>query len=246
MLYYIHMERIDDLQLNGLRIIQDSELFCFGTDAVLLADFAKPKKRARVADLGTGTGILPLLLYGREPSINVQALELQESLCALARRSVDLNGLCEKISVVHGDIRHARELLLGDFDLVVSNPPYEKERAGITSANESHRVARFEIAVSFAQICEASKRLLKSGGRFAFIHRSSRLAELFETLKRNGMEPKDVRMIHSYAAGPSSLVLVSAVKDGSEGLSVLPPLIVHNADGSETDEVATIYHRDGK
>lgn len=240
------MERIDDLQLKGLRIIQDSELFCFGTDAVLLADFAKPKKHARVADLGTGTGILPLLLYGREDSIAVQALELQESLCALARRSVDLNGLGGKIEVVHGDIRHARELLLGDFDLVVSNPPYEKETAGINSANESHRIARFEIAVNFTQICEGAKRLLKSGGRFAFIHRSSRLAELFDTLKSNGMQPKDVRMIHSYVSGPSSLVLVSAVKDGNEGLNVLPPLIVHNADGSETNEIRAIYHRDGK
>lgn len=240
------MERIDDLQLKGLKIIQDSELFCFGTDAVLLADFAKPKKNARVADLGTGTGILPLLLYGRVPEITVQALELQEALCALAQRSVALNGLSEKIEVIHGDIKNARALLSGEFDMVVSNPPYERECAGVKSADESHRVARFEVAISFEEICCAAKKLLKSGGRFAFIHRASRLGELFETLKRHRLEPKDVRFIHSTVKKPSAQALVCAVKDGNEGINVLPPLIVHNADGSETDEVQTIYHRDGK
>jgi len=220
-------------------------MFCFGTDAVLLADFAKPKAHARIADLGTGTGILPLLLYGRRGDITVQALELQEGLCSLARRSVELNGLSKQIEVVCGDIKNARALLSGDFDLVVSNPPYERETAGVKSANESHRLARFEVAVSFAEICAAARRLLKSGGRFAFIHRAPRLAELFGTLRQNGLEPKDVRFIHSFLGSPSAQVLVSAVKDGNEGLNVLPPLVVHNADGSETDEVARIYHRSG-
>lgn len=240
------MERIDDLQRKGLRIIQDSELFCFGTDAVLLADFATPKKNARIADLGTGTGILPLLLYGRTEDITVQALELQEELYCLARRSVELNGLSEKIGIIHGDIKDARKLLNGEFDLVVSNPPYDQERAGIGSMSRSHRLARFEITVNFDDICAAARALLKSGGRFAFIHRASRLAELFGTLKRHRLEPKDVRFIHSFSKSPSAQVLVCAVKDGNENVNILPPLIVHNADGSETDEVKKIYHRDGE
>ena len=137
------MERIDDLQLKGLKILQDTELFCFGTDAVLLADFVRLKKNARVADLGTGTGILPLLLYGRQEEISVQALELQERLCNIARRSVRMNGLEDRIEVLRGDIKEARSLLYGEFDAVVSNPPYEKEKAGIQSTDESHRLARF-------------------------------------------------------------------------------------------------------
>ncbi|MEG0257125.1 MAG: methyltransferase [Christensenella sp.] len=240
------MERIDDLQLKGLRIIQDSDLFCFGTDAVLLADFAHLCRRARVADLGTGTGILPLLLFGRREDITVQAIELQDELFALARRSVDMNGLGNNIQIVHGNIKAARALLDGVFDTVVSNPPYEQENAGIHSGNESHRIARFEVAVTFEELCVSARELLRSGGRFECIHRSSRSAELFTTLKKHGLEPKDVRFIHSFAHSPSAQVLISAVKDGREGINVMPPLIVHNDDGTETAEVRKIYHRENE
>ena len=182
------MERIDDLQLKGLSIIQDTELFCFGTDAVLLADFVRLKKNARVADLGTGTGILPLLLYGRREDISVQALELQEALCSLAR---------------------------------------------------------FEAAITFPALCASARALLRSGGRFTCIHRASRAAGLFAALRENRLEPKEVRFVHSFVDRPAAQVLISAVKDGSEGIEVLPPLVVYRGDGSETDEIRKIYHRDG-
>lgn len=239
------MERIDDLQLKGLSIIQDPELFCFGTDAVLLADFVRLKKNARVADLGTGTGIIPLLLYGRREDISVQALELQEPLCDLARRSVERNGLAARIKIIHGDIKEARGLLTGDFDAVVSNPPYEKENAGIGSKTQSHRLARFEVAVTFPQLCISARALLRSGGRFYCIHRASRVAELLAVLRESRLEPKELRFIHSFADRPAAQVLISAVKDGNEGIEVLPPLIVYGRDGSETEEIRKIYHRDG-
>jgi len=243
--YNTNMERIDDLQLKGLSILQDTDLFCFGTDAVLLADFVRLKKNARVADLGTGTGILPLLLYGRREDIFVQALELQENLCCLARRSIEMNGLSQQIEIIHGDIKDARKLLSGEFDAVVSNPPYDKECAGVGSRDKSHRLARFEIAVTFSELCASARALLRSGGRFFLIHRATRSAELFTVLRENRLEPKEVRFIHSFVRKPAAQVLISAVKDGNEGVTVHPPLIIYHDDRSETEEVRKIYHRDG-
>ncbi len=240
------MERIDDLQLKGLRIIQDSELFCFGTDAVLLADFAAPKKGARIADLGTGTGILPLLLYGRQEDITVDAVEIQEKLAATARRSVELNGLAERIRIIHGDIRDAHTLLGGAYDMVIVNPPYDKATAAIPCIDESHQIARFEVRITWEEICKAAQKLLRPGGKFCMIHRVSRLAELFETLRLCRLEPKEMRMIHSRIVSEPSCVLLSAAKDGRPSLKVRPPLIVHEADGSETAEIRKIYHRNGE
>ncbi len=224
--------------------MQDTELFCFGTDSVLLADFVRLKKNAKIADLGTGMGILPLLLYGRRQDITVYALELQEKLCDLARRSVALNGLEEKIHVINGNICHAQKLLGAGFDLVVSNPPYEKETAGIGSENECHRIARFEVEITLEKLCAAAGSLLKTGGRFYMIHRTSRLVEIFDELRASRMQTKEVRFIHSFVTSEPARVLVSAVKDGNEGVRILPPLIVHEEDGSETQEIKKIYHRE--
>ena len=240
------MERIDDLQLKGLRIIQDSELFCFGTDAVLLADFASPKKGARIADLGTGTGILPLLLYGRQPDITVDAIEIQEKLAATAQRSVELNGLAGRIRIVQGDLRDAHRLLGSDYDMVVVNPPYDKATAAIPSMDESHQAARFETKVTWEEICKAAGRLLRPGGKLCLIHRVSRMAEIFETLRACRLEPKEMRLIHSRLGSEAVCMLLSAAKDGRPSLKALPPLVVHEADGSETAEVRKIYHRNGE
>ena len=238
------MERIDDLQLKGLKIIQDTDLFCFGTDAVLLADFVSPKKNSRVADLGTGTGILPLLLYGRHPDITVDGLEIQEALCKTAQRSVELNGLEKKIRVLQGDIRNAYDILGSGYDIVMTNPPYDKKEAAIPSAGESHRIARFEVKITLAELCAAAGKILCSKGKFYMIHRASRLAEIFEEMRKHALEPKIMRCIHSFADAHCDRVLVCAVKDGKSALNVLAPLVVHNKDGSETEEVRAIYHRE--
>lgn len=240
------MERIDDLQLKGLKIIQDTELFCFGIDAVLLADFVSPKKGARVADLGTGTGILPLLLYGRQPEITVDAIELQEKLARIARKSIALNGLESRIRIINGDIKDACSLLGDGYDVVVSNPPYDKATAAVLSMDESHRIARFETKITLEELCDSAARLLRPCGRFYMIHRVSRMAEIFETLRACRLEPKELRFIHSRVTSEPVCMLLSASKDGRPALRVLPPLIVHEADGSETPEIRKIYNRNGE
>lgn len=240
------MERIDDLQLKGLKIIQDTELFCFGIDAVLLADFASPKKGARIADLGTGTGILPLLLYGRQPEITVDAIEIQEKLARTAHKSIALNGLASRIRIINGDIKDAYSLLGDGYDIVVSNPPYDKANAAIPSMNESHRIARFETKITLEELCACAARLLRPCGRFCMIHRVSRMAEIFKTLRACRLEPKELRFIHSRVTSEPVCMLISASKDGRPALRVLPPLIVHEADGSETPEIRKIYNRNGE
>jgi tRNA1Val (adenine37-N6)-methyltransferase len=237
------MERIDDLQLQGLKIIQDTDLFCFGTDAVLLADFAFPKKGVRIVDLGTGTGILPLLLYGRQKEITVDAVEIQDKLCRIAQRSMALNGVEENIHIWKGDIKNAYELLGGGYDMVITNPPYDKVTAAIPRLAESHFIARFESMVTLHDICDAARKLLRSGGKLYMIHRASRLAEIFSELRACMLEPKELRFIHSYATREADRVLICAAKDGKSALRVWPPLVVHCEDGSETEEVKKIYNR---
>ncbi len=164
------MERCDDLQLKGLKIIQDTDLFCFGTDAVLLADFAEIKKGESVVDLGTASGILPLLLYGRQEKAAYRAVEIQSELHALARKNVQLNGLDGVVDVRLGDIRNAPDMFGRANDVVVCNPPYEKADDGASRGTESHRIARKEVLIDFAGVCAAAGRLLRQGGRFYVIH----------------------------------------------------------------------------
>ncbi len=240
------MERIDDLQLKGLKIIQDTELFCFGTDAVLLADFASKRVARRVADLGTGTGILPLLMYGRRPEAEYFGIEIQSALAALAKRSVELNGLSERIHIVEGDIANARSLLGGGFDAVVANPPYEKANDGLARMGESHSIARKELLVDFDRLCKSAAELLKQGGWFYIIHKASRLPELMITLKAHGMEPKLMRLVSSNIAAEPKYVLLGAAKGGREHMKLLPPLLLCGEDGGESEELKRIYGREGE
>ncbi len=220
------MERIDDLQLNGLRVIQNPDYFCFGTDTVLLADFVKLHNGARVVDLGTGCGILPLLLYGRNAQITVCAAEIQSGLADLAQRSMALNGLQDVIRVVHMDLREAPRVFGCEHDIVVANPPYEKVDSGIDRVNESHGIARYEKCISLSELCATAARLLQTNGRFYMIHKANRLAEIFATLKTHRLEPKLLRAIHRDAASEAKYVLVCAAKDGREGMRVMRPLFV--------------------
>ncbi len=238
------MERIDDLQRNGLKLVQDTELFCFGTDAVLLADFVEIAAGTKVADLGTGTGILPLLLYGRQPEAAYAAVEIQPQLYALAQRSVALNNLEDNICIVQGDIAHAKTLLGENFDVVVSNPPYEKIQDGKSRRNESHAIARKEQLIDFSGLCKSVAALLRVGGKFYFIHKASRLPELICTLKQYGLEPKILRMVHAHITDEPKYVLLCAVKGAKEHLRVRPPLVMYEALGRETEEHRRIYSND--
>ncbi len=237
------MERIDDLQC-GLKVIQDTELFCFGTDAVLLADFARVPKNAKVVDLGTGTGILPLLLYARQEEAAYFGLELQEALCSMACRSVEMNGLADKITMVRGDIKDAHRFFGNANDVVVANPPYEKEGDGAARGEESHRIARKEVRITFDELCESAARLLKTGGKFFCIHRPARLPELFGAMTRHGLEPKALRMAHPYIDAEPKYVLLCAAKGAGAELRVLPPLVMRHTDGTETEALQQIYRRE--
>ena len=177
-------ERIDDLQRNGYQIIQNEEKFCFGMDAVLLSGYAKVKKGETVLDLGTGTGIIPLLLSAKTEASHLTALEIQEESADMARRSVALNGLSEKISVVTGDIKEATKLFgKATFDVVTSNPPYMTDQHGLKNPNMPKAIARHEVLCSLEDVVREASGVLKPNGRFYMVHRPFRLAEIFEQLK---------------------------------------------------------------
>lgn len=232
-------ERIDDLQYGGLKIIQNPAYFCFGTDSVLLAAFTRIKKGETVADLGSGGGILSILLGGKNPAARIYALEIQEALAELARRSVEMNGLLN-VKVVRGDLKEAHRLL-PRCQAVICNPPYDRPGTGKLSASESCRLARHEILCTFADVARAAGRLLGDGGRFYCINRAERLAELAVTLKEHHLQPKELRFIHADILSPAKYLLLLAVKNGGPGLRVLKPLIVYDSDGNYTAEVQTIY-----
>lgn len=235
-------ERIDDLQYKGLKIIQNPELFCFGTDSVLLANFTQVKKGEVVADLGAGGGILSILLGGKNPKNQVYALEIQEALADMGQRSVEMNGLAN-VTVIRGDLKEAYRLL-PRCQVVVCNPPYERVGTGKASPNESHRIARHEVKCSFGDVAASASRLLGDGGRFYFINRAERMIELTASLLQNNLQPKAARFIHANSSERSKYLLMAASKNGGEGLIIMPPLFVYNEDGSYSKEVKALYDGD--
>ena len=236
-------ERIDDLQLASLRIIQSPGSFCFGMDAVLLADFARVRAGARVCDLGTGTGILPLLLYGRAPGITCDGVEIQPDAADRAGRSVLLNRLEDAITIHCRDLRQVRDFLgHAAYDLVICNPPYSPENASLPSPNPALRGARQEALCTLRDVAQAAAWLLRSHGRFSLMLPAARLTDAFETLRQCRLEPKRLRLVHANALRPARLALMEAMLDVRPGLIVEPPLLVKNPDGTDTAEVRRIYH----
>lgn len=235
-------ERIDDLQRVGLRILQKTKGFRFGTDAVLLADFAGVRPRDRVVDLGTGTGILPLLMAARAPSALFDAIELQAEMAAMATRSVRLNGLEEHIAVHCADLRGAAKWLgYGRADLVVCNPPYGREGATLLNPDQAHATARHEGGCTLADVVLSAAQLLRNGGRLAMVFPSARQLELMDALRAVGIEPKRVRTVHDRVTLPPKLMLVESVKQAGPSLHWLPPLVLRDAQGQYTEEARRIY-----
>lgn len=235
-------ERIDDLQLAGLRIIQSPDAFRFGLDAVLLSDFARVRAGAAVCDLGTGTGILPLLLYGRAPGVTCDAVEIQPDAADRARRSMRLNGLSDALRVHTGDLKHIRDMLPhAAYDLVICNPPYSPESASIPSPNPALRCARQEAACTLSDIAAAAAWLLRGHARFSLMLPAARLSDAFETLRQHRLEPKRLRLVHATEKRPARLALIETLLDVHSGLMIEPPLIVKTADGQDSEEVRRIY-----
>lgn len=235
-------ERLDDLQIKGYRILQKKEGFCFGMDAVLLSSFAKVKRGKKVLDLGTGTGIIPILMEAKTAGGHFTGLEIQSEYVQMARRSVRMNGQQDKISIVEGDIKSAAEIFGQDsFDVVTSNPPYMVDQHGKQNENEAKAIARHERLCTLEDIIIQTKKLLKQGGSFFMVHRTYRLAEVMYLMVREGLEPKRIRMVHPYVNKEPNIFLIEGLKGGKPRIQVEPPLIVYKEPNVYQNEIYDIY-----
>lgn len=235
-------ERIDDLQRNGYRIIQNPEKFCFGMDAVLLSGFVRVKPGANVLDLGTGTGIIPILLEAKTDAAHLSALEIQEESADMARRSVMLNHLEHKIDIVTGDIKEAESLFdAASFDVITCNPPYMIGKHGITNEGDAKAIARHEILCTLEDIVSRAAKLLKPGGNFFMVHRPFRLAEIMAVLQAYKLEPKRMQLVYPFVDKEPNMVLIEANRGGKPRLTVEKPLIVYKEPGVYMPEIYEIY-----
>ena len=235
-------ERIDDLQRNGYKIIQDPCRFCFGMDAVLLSGFARADKGDHVIDLGTGTGIIPILMEAKTEASHLIGLEIQEESADMARRSVALNNLEAKIEIVTGDIKQAVELFgKSTMDVVTSNPPYMIGQHGLKNTDSEKAIARHEVLCTLEDVVKAAAALLKPGGNFFMVHRPFRLAEIMTCLSNYKLEPKRMRLVYPFVDKEPNMVLIEANRGGRSRLTVEKPLIVYKEQGVYTDEIYEVY-----
>ena len=240
-------ERLDDLQINGYRIIQDPERFCFGIDAVLLSGFAAAKEDARVLDLGTGTGIIPILMAAKTKAKELVGLEIQEDSAKMAERSVILNDLQDRVQIVQGDIKEAGELFqAASFDVVTSNPPYMINSHGLQNPDAPKAIARHEVMCDLEDVVKAAARMLKPGGKFYMVHRPFRLSEIIVLMHNYKLEPKRMRLVYPYMDKEPNMVLIEGVRGGKPRITVESPLIIYDAPGKYTKEVYEIYGYDEK
>ena len=239
-------ERIDDLQLNNLKIIQNKNGFCFGIDAVLLSDFAKEiPSNAKVLDLGTGTGILGILLCGKTSASKIYGVDVQEDVCDMASRSIKLNNLENRFEIINKNIKDLKDIFEENtFDAIVSNPPYKKDNSGLKNESETKLISRHEITASLEDFVNISSKLLKNNSSLYMVHRPERLSDLFYLLRKYNLEPKNLRLVQSYYDSRPKLILVKATKNAKPFLNIEAPLIIYNKDGSYTDEILQIYGKE--
>ena len=236
-------ERVDDLHRNGYMLIQDPKRFCFGVDAVLLSGFAVVKKGEKVLDMGTGTGVIPILLAAKTDGEHFTGIDIQPESVEMAQRSVKLNGLEDKITIQQADIKNLQESFkLSSFDVVTTNPPYMNDGGGLKNDYQPKTIARHEVLCSLEDVISNGAKMLKSGGRLYMVHRPHRLADIFVNLRKYKLEPKKMRFIHAYADKEPTMILIEAVRGGRPMLKVMPPLIIYEKDGSYTKEVYDIYY----
>lgn len=231
-----------DLMRGGLRLLQDPSGFCFGIDAVLLTGFVDPASSGKLLDLGTGTGIIPILLTEKTQCSRLTGLEIHAPSARLAQESVRMNGLSDRVEIVEGDIREADSIFApASFDVVTCNPPYFPAGAGRYDPSDPRAAARHEILCTFPEIARAVSRLLKKGGHFYLVHRPDRLPELFRTLCEAGLEPKRLRMVQPYRESAPNLVLIDCVRGARPSMKAEPALIIYSRPGTYTEEVLRIY-----
>lgn len=235
-------ERLDELQRNNYRIIQDPDRFCFGMDAVLLSGFAAAPQGGRVLDLGTGTGILPILMAAKTEAAELVGLEIQPESADMASRSVILNDLQERVHIIQGDIKEAEHIFdAASFDVVTSNPPYMIGGHGLKNPEAPKAIARHEVMCSLEDVVKAAARCLKSGGKFYMVHRPFRLAEIMVMMHNYKLEPKRMKLVYPYVDKEPSMVLIEGSRGGRSRLTVEKPLIIYESQGKYTQEIYDIY-----
>lgn len=237
-------ERLDDLQRNGFKIIQNTEYFCFGMDAVLLCGFASVRKNEKVLDLGTGNGVIPILMYGHYGVGDYTGLEIQEGNVEMARRSVAYNEIEDHLEIVQGDIKEASTIFGGaSYDVVTTNPPYMNN--GLVNPESAKAIARHEIMCTLDDVVREAAKVLKSDGRFYMVHRPSRLNEIISTMQKYKIEPKRMQFVHPYADKQANMVLVEGIRGGRPQMIIEPPLVIYRENGEYTQCVKDIYDQAG-
>ena len=235
-------ERIDELHRNGYRIIQNAKKFCFGMDAVLLSGFASVKPGGRVLDMGTGTGIIPILLEAKTEGKHFTGLEIQPESADMARRSVALNGLEDKIAIVTGDIKEASRIFGGaSFDVVTCNPPYMEGNHGLKNPEDAKAIARHEVLCNLEDVIREAAAVLKPGGQLYMVHRPRRLVDIITLMTKYKIEPKRMKLVHPYVGEEANMVLIEGSRGGGRQMRVEKPLIVYKEQGVYTDEIYDIY-----
>jgi tRNA1Val (adenine37-N6)-methyltransferase len=239
-------DQTEDTFFNGrITVFQHREGYRFSIDAVLLADFSNPKPADHIVDLGTGCGIVPLIIGYRHPETRIVGVEIQPELAALAGRNVVVNGLQNRITIIHDDMRslscQTASGPVGPVDMVISNPPYRKARSGRINPHSQRAAARHEILITLQEVTDTASRLLGIGGRFAIIFSAERITDLLTNLRSAGLEPKCIQTVHSYIHHPARLVLVSGIKSGRPGATVLKPLVIFQTDGRYSESVQAMF-----
>ncbi|MCL2566284.1 MAG: tRNA1(Val) (adenine(37)-N6)-methyltransferase [Defluviitaleaceae bacterium] len=236
-------ERLDDLHRSGYMIIQNPKYFCFGIDAVLLSGFATVNKDETVLDLGTGSGVIPILLSAKTEAKHLSGIEIQEDSANMAARSVEYNALGNKIAIIHGDVKEIKTLVKPhSFEVVTANPPYMEAGSGLLGAYSSKAIARHEVLLSLDDVIYAASYSLKWRGRFYMVHRPSRLTDIICTLRKHKLEPKQMRFVQPYGDKEPNLVLIEALYGGGKELKVMPPLVIYDSEGNYTKECCEIYY----
>ena len=239
-------ERIDDLEFNGYKIIQNENGFCFGIDSVLLSDFAKNlRNNSKVLDLGTGTGILCILLSGKTKLSHIVGVEVQQDVAEMAKRSVELNSLQNKISILNENILKLENIYeKGSFDVIVTNPPYKKQNTGVENESEKKLISRHEITATLEDFIKVSKNLLKDKGEFYMVHRPERLVDIIFLMRKYKIEPKQIQFVATKIGKEPNLVLIKGIKNAKEFLKFEKILYVYKEDGSYTDDILKIYGKE--
>ena len=235
-------ERLDDLQINNYKIIQNPDIFCFGMDAVLLSNFTNLRKGDNVLDLGTGTGVIPILLAAKTDAEHFDAIEIQDESVDMAKRSVEFNNLENLINVKCGDICNAAEIYgKSVFDAVTCNPPYINNNHGLKNPDMPKAIARHEIFCTLEDVIRSSSNVLKTNGRLYMVHRPFRLAEIFAYMNKYHLEPKRMGLVYPYVNKEPNMVLIEAVKGGNPMLKTEPPIIVYESPNKYTEQLLKVY-----